>query len=48
MESLLRGESGLMTCQRGGKIVMAHLAEAWTEPSHADEELLRLCGILAQ
>jgi len=48
VEALLRGESDVMTCLRGGEIVMAHLAEAWTEPTHVDEELLRLCGILAQ
>ena len=48
VEALLRGESDVMTCLRSGQIVTAHLAEAWTEHSQADPELLRLCGILAQ
>ena len=48
VEALLRGEADVMTCQRSGRIVMAHLAEAWTDHTQADPELLRLCDMLAQ
>ncbi len=48
VEALVRGETDVMTCERAGRIVTAHLAEAWTEHNQCDPELLRLCGILAQ
>ncbi len=48
VEALLAGERGVMTCLRAGAIVTAPLPEAWTLVHRADEELLRLCGVLAQ
>jgi 6-phosphofructokinase 1 len=48
VEALLRGETDVMTCARGGAIVTAPLREGWAERGKADEELLRLCAILAQ
>ena len=48
VESLLRGETDVMTCVRSGRIVTAPLEESWTGHQEPDEELLRLCATLAQ
>ena len=48
VEALLRGETDVMTCARGGTIVTAPLRDGWAQRGKADEELLRLCAILAQ
>ena len=48
VEALLAGETDVMTCARGGAIVTEPLVEGWADRGKADEELLRICAILAQ
>jgi 6-phosphofructokinase 1 len=48
VEALLRGESDVMTCVRGGRVVTAPLEVGWKETDTLNEELARLCLILGR